>query len=234
MNPIKAILDLLYPRICFVCGERLNADETILCVDCTKKLPRTWEAKYRQNLVEQAFSTQPHFVRGAAYCFYRKDSDFSHLIHRMKYNEHQNGFPEIGSWLGEMAAKELKTAYPGFFEGIDLIIPVPLHEKKLQKRGYNQAEFIAHGLAKVLQIPVDTEHIIKQLNNDSQTTKSNGERQNNTNNAYRMVMPESLQGKHILLVDDIITTGATMRACMACLDAVSGIRYSVFALGIAK
>lgn len=233
MNPFKAILDLLYPKICFVCGERLNADETVLCSKCEQELPRTWEVKYRQNKVENAFSEQEHFVRGAAFCFYKKNSAYSHLIHQMKYNDNDNGFPEIGEYLGEMAAKEFSTANPLFFDNIDLIIPIPLHPKKLRKRSYNQTEYIAQGLSKIVHIPVDNSHIIKQLNNNSQTTKSTSERLHNTQNAYTILNAEELAGKHVLLVDDIITTGATMKACMECLDTIPDIRYSVFALGVA-
>lgn len=224
------LLDLFFPRMCYMCGERLTDNEQILCSKCIEELPRTWQATNRQNMVESVFTEVDGFVRGGAFCFFEKGSDYRRLIHQVKYSHH----PEVAAYVGELAAREWMQLKPNFFEGIDLLIPVPLHEKKLRLRGYNQSEYICKGLSAATGIEVDTTHLRKTKNNTSQTAKSAVERMLNTEHAYEVRNPEELNGKHILLVDDIITTGATITACMEALTKGADVRCSVFALGVAK
>jgi ComF family protein len=131
-----------------------------------------------------------------------------------------------------MAAKELSPS--GFFEGVGLIVPVPLSKKKKRKRGYNQCDYIARGISEATGIPIHTDCVERIVDTDTQTRKGNEERWKNTEGIFRTTQPEALKGKHILLVDDVATTGATLHACISSLLAVPSVRVSVFALSTAK
>lgn len=223
----KSVLDLFYPPLCMQCRERLEESELFLCADCLEHLPRTEMASNRGNRVEQLFWDIPKFNRGAAFCFYRRSEAFRRMIHRMKYGNK----PLIGEYLGELAAREFLPA--GFFQGIDLIVPVPLHPKRQRKRGYNQAWYIAMGISKATAIPVDVAHLQRVINNPTQTSKTVQERAGNTHGIFSVQTPADWRGKHILLVDDIITTGSTLRACMKVITPVQGTSVSVMSLGVA-
>lgn len=226
----QLLLDLFYPRTCFMCGERLAEDEHIICPSCIETLPRTWEADNRQNLVESAFVDVDNFVRGGAFCFFEKGSPYREMIHQMKYSRH----PEIAEYLGRLAATEWQQQTPDFFKDIDLIMPIPLHPKKFRQRGYNQAEYICKGLSAATGVSVSTSHLVKVKNNATQTRKTAAERLMNATAAYKVQHAEELSNMHILLVDDIITTGATMQACISALSQAQNVKCSVFALGVAK
>lgn len=223
----KSVLDLFYPPLCMQCHERLEEGELFLCANCLEHLPRTEMAANRGNRVEQLFWDIPKFNRGAAFCFYRRSETFRHMIHRLKYGNK----PLIGEYLGELAAREFLPA--NFFQGIDLIVPVPLHPKRQRKRGYNQAEYIARGISRATAIPLDTTHLQRVVNNPTQTKKTGKERTGNTQGIFSVQTPANWRGKHILLVDDIITTGATLRACMKVITPVHGTAVSVMSLGVA-
>lgn len=223
----NSLLDLFYPPVCMMCGTLLQPKEEILCRDCIEKLPRTEHAFQRGNHTEQLLWDIPKLERGGAFCYYKNDSDFRHLIHRMKYGNR----PTIGVYLGRIAAQEFSETH--FFDGIDLIVPIPLHKKRQRQRGYNQAEMISKGISEVTHIPIDTTHLYRQVNNPSQTRKSQQERLHNTQNIFEVNVPANWRGKHLLIVDDIITTGATLRSCINAISPIRGTRISVLTLGIA-
>lgn len=221
MNDLK---ELLFPRYCKVCRRRLMQSEQHLCINCLLDLPRTHYEREPNNLLMQHLMEWPEVIRATAYFYYYKEGKYSSLIHHLKYYDH----PEVGTYLGRLAATELKAS--GFFDGIDLIIPVPLSKKKQRQRGYNQCDYIARGISEITGIIICTDCIERSVNTDTQTAKGRIERWKNTEGIFRITNAETLKGKHILLLDDVATTGATLHACISTLLTVPGVRVSVFAL----
>lgn len=170
----------------------------------------------------------PEVIRATAYFYYYKEGRYSNLIHHLKYYGH----PEVGTYLGRLAANELKTS--GFFDNIDLIVPVPLSKKKHRKRGYNQCDYIARGISEITEIPIRTDCIERMIDTDTQTHKDRMERWKNTKGIFHILKPAMLKGKHLLLVDDVVTTGATLHACISTLLTTTSVRISVFAMAATK
>lgn len=224
MKWIDDLKELLFPRYCKVCGRRLVLSEQHLCISCLLELPRTHYEQEPNNLLMQHFIEWPEVIRATAYFYYYKEGKYSSLIHHLKYHDH----PEVGTFLGRLAANELKES--GFFDNIDLIIPVPLSKKKYRQRGYNQCDYIAQGIAKITKLSVHTDCLERTIDTDTQTSKGRTERWQNTEGIFRVTQPEVLKGKHILIIDDVATTGATLHACISALLTVPGTRVSVFAL----
>lgn len=166
--------------------------------------------------------------RATSFFFYRKGSDFRQILHQLKYG----GQKEIGAIMGRYMASELTVS--GFFEGIDVIIPVPLHKRKQRIRGYNQSEWIARGISAVTGICIDTEVIVRRKHTETQTRKSTFERWENVDGIFELHHAESLKGKHLLVVDDVLTTGATTVACASRLMEIEGVRISVLTLAVAE
>ena len=232
----NSLFSLFFPPVCAACGHYLEDEkEGVLCEACMRSLPRTEQAAIRENSTEMSLWGEArsraaakkvmHLERAAAFLFFEKDHPIRRVIHAMKYADR----PEIGTALGRQAAIEMQ--YADFFDEIDVIIPVPLHPKRFRERGFNQSEWICRGLTDVTKIPTDTTHLVRILNNDQQALSAGNERQKNVKGIFAVVNPRDLYGKHILLVDDIITSGATLLACMDALKSVRGRRISVFALG---
>lgn len=224
MKWISDLKELLFPRYCKICGRRLMLGEQHLCASCLMDLPRTHYEREPNNLLMQHFMEWPEVIRATAYFYYYKEGKYSNLIHHLKYYDH----PDTGIYLGRLAATELKAS--GFFEGIDLIVPVPLSQKKYRKRGYNQCDYIARGLHQATGIDTDLRCMERVIDTDTQTHKSHSERWKNTEGIFRVTKAEALTGKHLLLVDDVSTTGSTLHACISTLLAVPGVRITVFAL----
>ncbi len=225
------ILDLLYPHLCIGCGAGLADRTVVLCESCVASLPRTEHATHRDNRVEQMFADIPlahSLVRGGAFAYYEYESLYREMIHAFKYRAQ----PQIGIHLARLAAIEFAAA--GFFDEIDYLVPVPLHKKRLGRRTYNQSELICEGLQQVTNIAIDTTHLYRKVDNATQTQKSKEERIQNTQGIFVVRSKEDWRGKHIMLVDDVLTTGATMRACMEAMKGIRGLRVSVFALGVAR
>lgn len=165
-----------------------------------------------------------HLERAAAYLFYEKEHPIQHVIHKMKYADQ----PQIGYQLGRQAAMEMQ--YADFFDGIDMIVPIPLHPKRLRERGYNQSEYIARGISEITGIPIDTTHVTRIKNTPKQALQDGEGRKTNVEAAFAVKHPEQLYHKHILIVDDLITTGETMRSCLKAMKPFRGAKFSVFAL----
>ena len=195
-----------------------------LCEQCLHDLPRTEQALVRQNSTEEVFTGLRHMDKAAAFLFFEKEHPIRALIHRMKYTDQ----PMIGYQLGKQAAREM--IYTDFFDEIDVIVPVPLHPKRLRSRGYNQSEYIARGLSEITGIPVDTTHVTRVKNTPKQALQTSEGRKSNVQDAFAVNHPEQMYRKHILLVDDLITTGETAKACLHAMRRFRGARFSVFAL----
>ena len=232
-----SLFDILYPRTCPFCGryisDRQIREEHIewLCVDCWKHLPRTEQDILRDNSTEETLTDGSSEIKqamrlekAAAYLFFEKEHPIQWVIHRMKYRDQ----PMLGFWLARQALLDWRNET--FFEDLDLIVPMPLHPKRLRERGYNQAEYIALGISELTGIPVDTTHVLRVRNTPQQARQTGDERKTNVANAFAVVRPEELKDKHILVVDDLITTGETMRACLKAMKRIKGARFSVFAL----
>ncbi|CCZ40834.1 putative uncharacterized protein [Bacteroides fragilis CAG:558] len=220
---------LLFPRCCVVCGSPLSRGEECLCTCCNINLPRTGFHLRKDNPVECLFWGRiPGLKRASSFLFYRKGSDFRRILHLLKYG----GYKELGEVMGRYMAAELSSG--GFFDGVDMIIPVPLHRKKQKLRGYNQSEWIARGIASVTGIPLCAECMIREKNTETQTRKSTFERWEDVEGIFRLCDTVHFEGKHVLLVDDVLTTGATTVACASAFARVSGIRISVLTLAVAE
>ena len=224
MKWISDLKELLFPRYCKVCGQRLMRSEQHLCLGCLLDLPRTHYEQQPENLLMQHFMEWPEVVRATAYFHYYKEGKYSGLIHHLKYYDH----PEVGTYLGRLAANELRQS--GFFDGIDLIIPVPLSKKKQRKRGYNQCDYIARGISEATGIAVETRCIERTIDTDTQTRKGSAERWKNTEGVFHVTESTLFKNKHVLVVDDVTTTGSTLHACILALLTVPGVHISVFAL----
>lgn len=222
------LLDIFFPRCCPICGSVLEDNEIVICNQCLARLPRTEQSVLRGNLTEDLFAGVHHFRRGAAFLFFDKNTNTQRLIHSMKYHER----PEIAYALGREAACDFMQS--DFFDGIDLIIPIPLHPKRLRERGFNQSEWIARALSETTNIPMDTSHVTRVRNNPQQALQSAQARETNVAGVFKVNHPEDLYHKHILIVDDLITTGATIRACIDAMKVCRGAEFSIFALGKAR
>lgn len=229
MNWITRILDFISPRQCVVCGERLAATEHSLCSTCLLHLPRTtYQFTPHDNPMAQLFWHLSPVEKAAALIFYEPHSEVAQLIYDLKYHDR----PDIGEDMGRLMAGEMQLAR--FFDGIDLLLPVPLSRKRLRQRGYNQSEQLAIGISDITHLPVVTKALRRKHFRQSQTQLSRRERQENVENLFELRNGSMLQGKHVLLIDDICTTGATLLACCDALKAVPGIRLSVLTFGFTK
>ncbi len=216
---------LFFPDSCAVCGEKLLASEEGVCLKCIYKLPRTHNFKQPDNAAEMLMAGRIPFERIASFCAYAKQGAMAKLIHQLKYNNQK----EIGVLLGRIYGKDLVGS--DFISGINAIIPVPLHPKKQKQRGYNQAEMIAHGLSQATSIPVITGNLIRIVHNPTQTKRTKTQRWENVKNIFDVVNPSALTNRHLLLVDDVITTGSTIEACGVALQKCNPIKISVVTLG---
>lgn len=223
-----SFVSLFFPSCCPICGLPLPKGEKGLCMKCNLGMPRTNFHLERNNLVEQLFWGKADIERATAYFFYQKGSDYREILQRIKYGDEE----ELGEVMGAHLAAELLPS--GFFDGIDLLVPVPLHAKKLSQRGYNQSAAIAYGIASVTRIPVDVHSVVREMNTETQTQKSPFERWENVDRVFTHRFPELHRGKHILLVDDVLTTGATTIACALAFHAVEDVRVSVLTLAVAQ
>lgn len=220
-------ISLLFPRLCPGCGNHLLRNEKLICTECYICIPRTNFHLREDNPVARLFWGRCKIEKAAAFSFYNRDSRMKKLIHHLKYN----GVMEIGFELGRMYANSLKSS--DFLIGIDMIIPVPLHPVKQRKRGFNQCELISRGISDVTGIPVNTDSLIRKNISDTQTRKSRYDRWTNVEGIFMVKDQSSIEGCHILLVDDVITTGSTLESCANEILKASGTTVSVAALAVA-
>ncbi len=228
VSKIKSgMLDLFHlfiPNNCKACGKGLNAGEEFVCWMCATELPKTNFHKTKNNPVEKLLWGRMHVQKATAWLHYGKGSMVQRLLYELKYNGQQ----QLGVYLGESMAHDLMK--DGFLNDIDVLIPIPLHKKKQYKRGYNQSHLLAEGLAKVSGIEVDKTSVIRQIANPTQTRKSRSSRWENVSNIMKVVDTMKLEGKHVLLVDDVITTGSTMEAMTSVMETIPKIKISILAL----
>ena len=224
---LAALLDFFFPRMCPICGNRLELDERPLCLRCNIDMPRTmfWEHPYDNPLARMYWGKIP-VEKVAAYFYFTSQSGQARMVYGAKYH----GFANIAIEVGEMLADEMK----GFFDDIDCIVPLPISIKRRMKRGYNQSEQLAIGISDITHLPIVTKALRRKHFVKSQTQLSRHERQENVADIFELCDDSPLKGKHVLLVDDICTTGATLIACVDALKNIEGIRLSVLTLGFTK
>jgi len=225
---IQSFVGLLFPNLCEACGTALHSHERVLCVSCIYHLPRTHYWEEAGNPVEQLFWGKLYIEHACALFFFEKGSRFRKMLHKLKYN----GKKEIGFELGRRLGMELKEAQ--LYQSIDVIVPVPLHPKKQHKRGYNQSEQIALGIAKVTGWAVDANGMARSMFTASQTNKTRLDRWENVAEVFSVNHAETLAGKHILLVDDVITTGATLEACIHTVQHSEDTKISIATLALSS
>jgi ComF family protein len=215
MNPLSDIRDLFFPPVCAACGRPLGEGQRFLCTACQWDIPLTGYETQADNPVFRRFWGLLPIENATAMAWFIHRSNFRQLVHRFKYRGQWRGALDMGRWLGRILADT--DAY----SGVDVIVPVPLHFRKVLKRGYNQSSYIAQGMSLEMGIPVEERAVVRRVNNRSQTEHSKTERWENVEGIFAVRRPERLVGRHILLVDDVLTTGATIGSCAeAIFDAV--------------
>lgn len=217
-------VSLIFPELCQACAKSLYRNEELVCADCLYHLPYTDFHLNADNAVAQQFWGRVNLEAAAALLYFSKGSRVQNLMHQLKYKNK----PEVGVYLGKLAGKRLLENT--MFASADVIVPVPLHQQKQLKRGYNQSLCFAEGLSEKLLIPVENNNLIRTTSTESQTKKSRTLRYENMKDVFSVQNPERLNGKHILLIDDIVTTGATLEACCNVLLDIADVKISIAAI----
>ena len=227
---------LFFPHHCAGCGTDALNKEASICLRCLHELPVTNFHQYAGNPVEKRLQGRVQLVSATSYCYFTHQAMVQQLLHQLKYKGNQ----ALGRQLGRMMGKVLQES--DRFNDIDLLIPMPLHKAKERKRGYNQAEVLCEGMAEILGLPIINNAVIRVSDTETQTHKNRVERWQNMQGQFKLAQeghrqsrtPRSIiEGKHLLLVDDVITTGATLEACARVLLQAEGVRVSIATLAYA-
>ena len=203
---INDFFNLIFPKLCYACNNTLLKKEDIICIACQVGLPKTNFHRDKENPVNKVFWGRVEIEMATSFYLFSKKSRVQRLLHHLKYK----GVKEVGFVVGKLFGYELKETI--YFKNIDFIVPVPLHENKLKKRGYNQSEWIAIGLAEAMNVPININSLYRKQDSQTQTKKSRYKRWENVGDIF-WVSDNELNGKRVLLVDDVVTTGATIEAC---------------------
>ena len=220
-NLLNDLLWIIFPKLCASCGKALSTEDKVICVLCRNYLPVTNIHTEPDNVVIRHFWGKVNVASAASFLFYGKGDKVQQLIYQLKYR----GRKEVGVTVGKMYGHELLCSQP--FKSADVIIPVPLHVSKRNKRGYNQSELFAKGLSTAMNIPCDFNSLVRKVATDTQTRKTRYNRFENVNRVFELVNHEAVRGKHVLLVDDVVTTGSTLTACAEALLKAEGTRVSI-------
>ena len=220
----ESILHLLFPHVCETCGTDVIQQDHFICLKCHASLPKTEFHFYPNNPVEKIFWGRLPVTNVTAQYYFSKSSMMQHLMHQLKYR----GNKELGIYLGRLMGHALNES--NRFRFVDALIPLPLFPLKEKKRGYNQATVLCQGIAEVLAKPILKNVITRTTYTDSQTKKNRVQRWENMEGRFELVNAEVIKDKHILLVDDVITTGATLEACGAELLEAENVQLSIATL----
>lgn len=205
---IESLRDIAFPPLCACCGELLSDGEVALCTTCRYDMPLTYYHSMKQNYVVDLLAGRIDFENASALMYFRRGSDYRKLIHRMKYG----GRSDVACVLGEIYGRYLRESH--LYDGVELVVPVPLHWTRLIRRGYNQSSEFARGIARSLGVQIESRTLARVRRTSMQARMSDHEkRAANVHNAFAVRRPELIDGRKLLLVDDVITTGATLEAC---------------------
>lgn len=224
---IKPVFQLLYPNLCDSCGVELVLNEHMVCIACWNDLPKTHFYLDSKNLLAQKFWGRVPLQHAISTYYFNKSSKVQELMHSLKYR----GNTELGILLGnKMGESLLKSSW---IQEIDMLVPVPLSEKKQSQRGYNQSAFLCQGISEITNLPVSQTSLVRIKNTKTQTKMNTAERFENVSNAFHVKELSHLENKHILLVDDVVTTGATLEVCADALLKVPNVKLSIITLAYA-
>jgi ComF family protein len=224
---INDFISLVYPSYCLACSQSLIKGEEIVCTGCLLDMPKTNFHKADKNPLLERLSLRMPLRHAFAYYHFKKGSKVQELLHAFKYNNH----PEIGVKLGKVMGQELLKS--GFENAFDIIVPVPLHHTRKRTRGYNQSEEFAKGLSETLEIPYTNNFVQRNVKTLTQTRKTKLKRWQNVKEVFEIKVNEEIKGKKVLLVDDVVTTGATLEACASPLFAAGCCELSVGCIAVA-
>lgn len=220
-------LNLFFPNLCVVCNSRLSEGEEHICTDCLLLLPKTNFHLQPDNRLEEFFAGRIPYERIAAYAYFIKGGSIQHIIHELKYNRN----PKIGQFIGKLSGEQIKGS--DFISSVDILVPIPLHPRREKQRGYNQSLEICKGISESTGIPVDLATLIRKINNQSQTKNSRFDRWKNVEDIFSITDKDTFKDKHILLVDDVITTGSTIESAAKEILKIEDTKISIFAVGTA-
>lgn len=222
------LLDFLFPTLCPGCKNRLTENEKHICLNCINKIPKTNFHLQKDNKLESFFAGRIPFERITAFAHFVKGGVMQPIIHELKYKNN----PQLGVFLGELCGADLKGSE--FIEGITYIVPIPLHTKRIEERGYNQSLEIAKGISSKTKIPIDDQTVVRTKNNPSQAKSgSRFERWSNVENIFSLTDEENFKDKHILLIDDVLTTGSTIEACAKKILNITDCKISILTIATA-
>lgn len=227
MTLINDFMSLIYPRKCEACGNLLFRHEIFLCNYCQLNLPKSNYHKIAGNPLGLTFAGRVPLEHAMSFYVFEKSGKIQKLLHSIKYEDQK----ELAQFLGKRYAAELLKDFKAL--PFDVVVPIPLHKKKLKLRGFNQSESFAKGICEVAGLPLDTKSMSRVIETSTQTRKKKYERWENVEGIFGLADNHSLSGKHVLLVDDVITTGATIEAACMALKQVEGLKISVAAIAFA-
>ena len=223
---LNSLLDLVFPKLCVCCGGVLMEGEENICLTCLYTLPRVVEKDYTDNKVMEIFLGRVRLEKAMSWCHFDKETNVQNILHHIKYK----GKSKFANQIGEIMAREMLD----FFADVDAIVPVPLHPKKEKMRGYNQSEEIARGVQEVVGLPIFSQLIERTRFSETQTHKNKEERWKNAVDLFKLSPNDGFEGKHILLIDDVLTTGSTAIACLKCLEQIPNVRLSFLSLAVGR
>ena len=226
---LRAVRSLLFPSSCMICGEHIGEQMHGICIRCRYEIPLTGYCHLAENPVKEHFAGLVPLVQGSAFLFYSGQSLWRDMVHRFKYGGEWAIAESMGRWYGA----ELRDS--GLYDDIDIVVPIPLHPLKTLRRGYNQSRYLAEGIARELGAKVVADAVVRRRNNPSQARRRGSERWDNVEALFELRKTDRLRGRHLLLVDDVLTSGATLTACAeAILRAQPDCRISIATLAVTQ
>lgn len=226
---LRSLLDLIIPRTCCVCGRRLNTTEHVICTVCLMHMPQTnfLDDPYNNEMAKVFWGRIKNFEKAFAFIYHVAHSESANPVYLLKYKDK----PDIGTDIGLLMGRMMKEK--GFFDGIDALLPMPLAPNRLKERGYNQSEMIALGIHDVSRLPIIKKAVRRKEFKGSQTHKTRWDRVDNVEHSFELVDASKIRNKHILVIDDVVTTGATITALATELEKAGGVKISAASIAFA-
>ena len=219
-NITNDLIGLFFPNLCLLCNQELLTDEQHICSQCLISLPETnFHNHEENNALEQKIKGRFPFEAASAFYYFNTASQVQEILHQIKYR----GNKQLAIFMGELIAQKLGD----FFTNVDLIVPIPLHRKRIEERGYNQSELMAQGLGEAIGLPFENSLVARVRNTETQTHKTRQERIDNMKDAFEWYVPAKFYNKHLLLLDDVITTGSTLESLITVAPAEANLKFTI-------